>query len=291
MAKGRWDRTKRLERAAHEVLEAEQPMTVRQLFYRLVSIGAIENSRRDYQRLSRLMTVAREQRRIPFKWIVDRSRPTYAPSVFDNLTDGLRALRDCYHRDRWMDQPVHVEVWVEKDAIIGSIEDVAVQELGVPIRVGRGFNSATMVNSIAELFTDIQKPIVVSYLGDHDPSGRCIEREVYERVQRYGSGPFEMRRLAIHAADIKKFNLPPLRAKETDSRSAGFRKQYGDDCVELDALPPAELRRRVRKAIERVIESKSWQRADSVEKTEIASIRHIVAIWPTLANKMRGQNE
>ena len=124
MARGRWTATTELVERAEQILSAEQPMTIRQLFYRLVSVQALENSGPEYKKLSRVMTAARECGQVPFEWIVDRSRPTYTPNVFDNLKDGLMALRNCYRKDYWQDQPAHVEIWTEKDAIIGSIEPV-----------------------------------------------------------------------------------------------------------------------------------------------------------------------
>ena len=92
MAKGLWSSTTNLIGVARRILAREQPATIRQLFYRLVSIQALENSTPHYHKLIRIMTLARAREAIPFEWIVDRSRPTYAPNVFDDLEDGLRAL-------------------------------------------------------------------------------------------------------------------------------------------------------------------------------------------------------
>jgi hypothetical protein len=185
-------------------------------------------------------TRAREDGEIDFDDIVDRSRPQYEPNVFEDLPGYLGAVRKSFRRDLWRDQPCHVEVWVEKDAIIGAIEDLAVSELGVTVRVGKGFQSATRVHEIAELFLSIDKPIHVFYCGDHDPSGRCIETELYERVLRYGGEDveasywhggsrsnihFKMRRLAIHKEDIERFHLPPLKVKVSDSRSNRLRAE------------------------------------------------------------------
>src|SRR5664279_1671557 len=154
MAKGKWAATTELVERAKRILSAEQPMTIRQLFYRLVSVEALENSIADYKKVSRVMTGARESGQVPFEWIVDRSRPTYAPSVFDDIKDGLMALRNCYRKDYWQNQIAHVEVWAEKDAIIGSIEPVT-NELGVTVRVSRGFTSTTRVHEIASIFMEI----------------------------------------------------------------------------------------------------------------------------------------
>ena len=269
-------RTQQLISDAQAALAAESPMTLRQLFYRLVSTEALENSRADYVRLSRVMTRAREEGKIDYDHIVDRSRPEYEPNVWDDLPGYLMAVRRSFRRDLWRDQPCHVEIWVEKDAIIGAIDGLAVGELGVTVRVGKGFQSATRVHEIAELFASTIKPIHVFYLGDHDPSGRCIEDELYERVRRYGSGDFEMERLAIHESDIRIFNLPPLRVKPTDSRAKRFKREYGSKCVELDALPPNELRRRIKEAVDDLIDWEAWNRAMNVEAAEKESLTKIV---------------
>jgi len=287
MAKGKWNATTELVERAKRILSAEQPMTIRQLFYRLVSIEALENSITDYKKLSRVMTNARESGQISYEWIVDRSRPTYAPTVFDNLKDGLKTLRNCYRKDYWQYQPSHVELWTEKDAIIGSIEPVT-DELGVTVRVSRGFTSTTRVYEIALEFTRIVKPIFVFYLGDHDPSGRAIELDLFERISRYGPD-FQMERLAIREIDIDAFNLPPLRIKTSDTRAAAFSRKFGARCVELDALPPEELRSRVRQAIESHIEGEAWERALTTEKAEQESIQRIVERWNDPGRKGEAQ--
>jgi hypothetical protein len=168
-------------------------------------------------------------------------------------------------------------VWVEKDAIIGALEGLVVDELGLSIRVGRGFMSATRCHEIAELFSSIGRPIHVFYCGDHDPSGRCIETELYERVLRYGNTHFEMERLAIHREDIGIFDLPPLKVKPTDSRAKRFRREYGSQCVELDALPPTELRQRIKERVDELIDREAWDRAMSVEAAEKESLTKIVS--------------
>jgi len=263
---------------AVDILSREWPMTIRQLFYRLVSIRFVENNRSDYQRVSRLMTTARDDGRCPFKWIVDRSRPEYSPNVFDDAAGYAEAVKCSYRKNYWATQPNHCEVWVEKDAIIGSIQSVT-DELGVTVRVGRGFLSTTKAHEIAERFKSISKPITVFYLGDHDPSGRIIEADLAARIEKYGSH-FALKRLAIFAGDIRKFGLPPLRVKMTDSRAKGFLSKYSDSCVELDALPPIELRKRIREAVEERLDRNLWNRAIEVERVELASIRDTVARWP-----------
>jgi hypothetical protein len=106
------------------------------------------------------------------------------------------------------------------------------------------WRSTTALIAQAARVVQQESPMTVFYLGDHDSSGRKIETDLGERVRRYGA-KFTVKRLAIHAAHITKFDLPPLRVKEMDSREAGFLRRYSHKCMELDALPPMELRRRI----------------------------------------------
>jgi len=281
VAKAEWKRTTELIDAASNILDIQQPMTIRQLFYRLVSAGLIPNDRKHYQLVSRIMTKARDDGRIPFEYITDRSRPEYKPNVFVDAAGYARAVQRSYRKDYWASQPNHVEIWVEKDAIIGSIEDVT-DELGVTVRVGRGFLSTTRAHEIAQRFSNVDKPITVFYLGDHDPSGQAIESDLYDRIRKYGSGDFDLERLAIFKSDITDYSLPPLRIKQSDSNAASFARKYGNECVELDALPPDVLRQRIKDAVEDLIDFDIWNRAKATEKAEFDSIKSTVALWQNI---------
>ena len=277
MAKAEWRGTTEIISEMLAILEAEHPMTVRQLFYRLVSVGTITNSLGEYQRVSRLITKARRDDRCPYEYVVDRSRPTYTPNVFDDCAQYATAIRRGYRKDHWRLQPRHVEVWCEKDAVIGSIEDTT-DELGISVRVARGFMSATRVNDIAEELNLITKPTTILFLGDHDPSGHCIEQSardaVLARLAEISSDelPFEIVRLAIHPADIRRFKLPPLRVKDSDPRADAYRLRFGGECVELDALPPTELRRRIKAAVRARRDEEAWERSVRIEQVELSSI-------------------
>jgi hypothetical protein len=296
MAQGEWAATTELIEAALEILEAENPMTIRQLFYRLVSVEHIKNTQLDYQRVSRLMTKARRDDRCRYEWIVDRSRPTYEPNVFKDAAGYARCVKRGYRKDYWAMQPEYVEIWSEKDSVTGSIQDLT-DELGIIVRVGRGFQSATRVNDVAEHLNSIEKQKTVLYLGDWDPSGEDIERAAFSAIQGRacdlvgGEGlywDFQIQRVAIHKDDIAQFNLPPLRIRKkedgsyADSRAKKFVKRHGKDCVELDALPVTELRRRIREEVEKRLDLARWKRAIEIEKVEIRSIVETVSKWPGL---------
>jgi hypothetical protein len=280
VAKGEWKRTTKIIEAAADILAAEYPMTLRQCFYRLVSVSVIENTRKDYQALSTYLTKARADGRIEYEWITDRSRPEYSVGAFENPAEYADIMKRAYRKDYWHSQSRYVEIWTEKDSIIGSIEPVT-NELGITIRVGRGFVSTTRAYEIAQRFQSIDKPIWVFYLGDFDPSGVAIEEDAASRVKAHGA-PFLIERLAIHKADIAYFDLPPLRVKESDTRSSSFTREHGDEAVELDALPVTELRERIREAVSERIDWDVWNRMVAVEKAERASIVDFMNKWSNL---------
>jgi len=288
MSQREWAETRQAISEMLAILEAEHPMTVRQLFYRLVSAGSITNSIGEYRKVSRLITKARRDERCPYEYLVDRSRPTYSPNVFEDCAAYADVISKAYRKDHWELQPRHVEVWCEKDAVIGSIEGTT-NQLGISVRVARGFMSATRVNDIAEDLARILKPCTVLFLGDHDPSGHCIEesaqKAVLARLVEISDKdlPFEMVRLAIHKADIKAFHLPPLRVKDTDPRADEYRRKFGGQCVELDALPPSALRRRIQTAVEARRDERAWRRSVDIEKVELASIVETVSKWPGIS--------
>lgn len=128
------------------------------------------------------------------------------------------------------------------------------------------------------------KDVRIFYIGDHDPSGVSIQSDIENRLRdsmvRLGWSDDDVlpliTRLAIHAEDIEAFNLPALKVKDSDSRSDTFREQHGHECVELDALPPTELRQRIKNAVEDVLDLEKWNRAIAVEGVELNSIQDFV---------------
>ena len=101
-----------------------------------------------------------------------------------------------------------------------------------------------------------------------------MQRNLTKRVCDHARNHFgewstlQVVRVAIFDYDIEDFNLPPLKLKDTDPRASNFKREYGDEAVELDALPPTELRARLRRAIERLIDHEAWDRAKLVEQAQ-----------------------
>jgi hypothetical protein len=170
--------------AAFAILEEENPMTLRQLYYRLISAGVLANAQKEYKRLGSVMTRAREGSDIPRSWIVDHVRSTLKPSSWSGLADFAETVREAYRKDFWAGLDHHVEVFVEKDAVAGTVQPVT-REYDIALRVCRGYSSVSFAGEIADLWSRIEKPIFAYYLGDFDPSGFDLERDLREKLARY----------------------------------------------------------------------------------------------------------
>jgi hypothetical protein len=253
-------------------------MTLRQLYYRLVSAGALNNHQKEYNRLKVLMGRLREEGDLPRTWIVDHVRTTYKPSSWSGLGEYGDSVRECYRKDFWSSLGCHVEILVEKDAVAGTLQPVT-SKYDVALRVLRGYSSISFAGEIADEWSDIDKPINAYYLGDYDPSGMDIERDVREKIQRYGNCEFEWTRLAILEDDFDEFDLIPLPIKLSDKRAASFLDQHGKHCAELDALPPTELRRRVEEAILSHVDREVWARLQNIEEIEKKTMQEYVDKW------------
>jgi hypothetical protein len=186
-------------------------------------------------------------------------------------------VRRSYRRDFWAEQPVRVECWSEKGTVRGVLAPV-LEEYGVGFRVMHGFGSATIVHDVAEDWGGV--PLRVLYAGDWDPSGLYMsERDLPERIERYGGDHVDIRRIALLPGDLD--GLPSFSAgdKRRDPRHRWFVERYGTRCWELDAMHPNELRERVRQSIEAEIEPEAWARCEQAQAAEQESLESLLDRW------------
>jgi hypothetical protein len=243
----RHEKTVRLIDTAKEILSQSRPMTVRQVYYQLVSRQVVENSRSQYQAVSDALVAARKEGIIPWDWIEDRLRRPRAPSMWSDLSEFVGDVLGAYRRDVWETQPGYLEVWLEKDALSGIFEDV-LANYGITLNVGRGYDGWDSIKNAAERFCGRDHATVL-YFGDFDPSGEDMVRSLAARLAFFGTPP-QILKCALNPDDIDRYRLPPNFTKATDTRRAKFIEKHGDRSVELDALPADVLRERLRDEIE-----------------------------------------
>jgi hypothetical protein len=270
----RHQRTVALIEAAAEILAAHHPMTLRQLFYRLVAAQLLDNTRSRYQALGEAVRDARREGAISWEWIEDRLRRPRHVSMWDGLADFAAIAASAYRRDVWSTQPRRIEAWLEKDALSGIFEDV-LGDYGVTLNVGRGYDGWSSVHQAAQRLDDGD---TILYFGDFDPSGEDMVRSLRERLADRGAEP-EIIKCALVFDDIERYQLPPDFTKTSDSRRAGFIARWGDVTVELDALPVEVLRERLVDAVESRIDLDAL---DEVHQQEAEDREQLVAALSAL---------
>jgi len=270
-------------------LEEDRPMTVRQVFYRLVSNGAIAKTEGEYKTtVVRLLGEMRRAREIPFGWIADNTRWMRKPTTDGSLEIALRRTAEAYRRSVWDNQDAYVEVWLEKDALAGVLWK-ATSPWDVPLMVTRGYPSLSYLHSAAEAIQAKGKPAYLYYLGDHDPSGCDITRAVEEGIREFAPGvDLTFERVAVTRDQIRDMRLPTRPTKKTDSRSKGFE----GESVEVDAIPPKALNSLVERCIVQHIDPEAHQRLKRVEQAERDTVECIAAHdWSDLNNTHLAQND
>lgn len=263
------------------ILAENQPLTVRGAMYR--GIGALwkDSSEPNYEKCSRLILQMRRLGLIPYSWIVDGTRAGDKPASWSGLEDYAETVAYLYRKDLWAKQPDYIEVFVEKDAMSGVIRPVT-REYDVRLNPIRGFSSETFLWAIAEEWKEIEKPIFVYYLGDHDPAGLSIERDLRSRLEDFCNKEVHWERLAVNDEDFADPELLgfPVKRKDTQAKWRPYLEQYGDRCVEVDAIPAPEIRKRVEDAIESHIDQDQWRFLKDQEEREKQDILDMIRNRP-----------
>lgn len=238
-------------------------LSVRQLYYQLVARALIENSEKAYKRIVNLVSDARLAGLIDWSMIEDRNRETISPPMWKDPAEIVMAAASQFAIDRWEDQENHVEVMVEKAALEGVLLPVC-RRNGVRFTANRGYSSQSTMYEIGkrlEQNISNNKNVFILYLGDHDPSGIDMTRDVRDRLLQFSRETVEVQRLALNFNQIEEWQPPENPAKQTDSRFATYVDLYGESSWELDAVDPATLGSLVEIAIDKLRDSDLYEKA------------------------------
>jgi len=266
----RHKKTQRIIDKAREALTEYRPMTVRQVYYRLVATQVVENTKGRYKAVVRALVAARQEGIIPWAWIEDRLRRPRKVSMWRDVSAFAETARRAYRRNVWATQDQVVEMWLEKDALSGIFEDI-LDEYGVTLNVGRGYDGWSSIRNAA-----MRSPDIILYFGDFDPSGRDMVRSLIERIGFFGTRP-QIEICAILREDIEDYDLPPDFTKVTDSRQAAFVAEHGDISVELDALPLAVLQDRIRNSLDSHMDLDALAETHQQEERDQATIDELLS--------------
>lgn len=220
------------------------PVTVRQLFYAATVAGVPGISKDDngYNAVQQQVLKLRRQGRMPYGNIADLTRMRRKPRTHGGVEEALAETARFYRKALWREQPVHVEVWVEKDALAGCLTPVT-SHFDVPLMVCRGFTSETFAHEAVEEWEEIAKEEVhVYHLGDFDRSGQDAAADLESKLGRFASVRgvrFVFQRLAVNEHQVEYWNLP---TREPKRNTAADKRWPYDFACELDAIPPDTLR-------------------------------------------------
>lgn len=253
-------------------------LTLRQLYYQFVSRDWIPNKQKEYKRLGSIISNGRLAGLIDWDAIEDRGRNLIALGSWNSPADIISACASQFRIDRWKNQDVRVEVWIEKEALIGVVAPVC-NRWRIPHFACKGYVSQSEMrdagaNRLRRYIQNGQTPIVLHF-GDHDPSGIDMTRDIRERVSMFAGRGVEIRRLALNMQQIEEYDPPPNPAKETDARFEDYRAIHGNESWELDALNPEVIAGLIETEVRTLVEIDRWDESGKEEDDHRASLTRI----------------
>lgn len=267
---------------AEEYTAMNLRLTLRQLFYQLVARNLIANQYREYKNLGNLISDARLAGLMDWEAIEDRIRLPYMSSHWPTAKACVQTAAQVFRLDRWEGQDRYVELGVEKDAL-GTVLLPIAQDFHVHLNICRGYNSTSALYEMGRRFReagDAGLEGVFVYIGDHDPSGEDMVRDIYDRMIVFGAHDVQVHKLALTLEQVHKYKLPPNQLKRkhgkiSDSRAPKYAAQHGDRSWEVDALPPAVLNSLIRSTLEALVDR---PKMDAVIAAEVPQRERILAM-------------
>jgi hypothetical protein len=260
-------------------------MTLRQLYYQLVAADIIPNDDRCYKKLSTLLTDSRYIGIVDWEAIEDRVRVPKVPSEWDSIPDIVLSAISSFRLPRWERQEYYLELLTEKDALSSILAPIA-HKWHVTFCINRGYTSATAIyDTFKRVYSEVKKgkKAVLLYLGDHDPSGLDMIRDIELRLQEFCvikglqfNNDGYVKQIALTTEQVKKYSPPPNPAKITDPRAKLYIQRYGRKSWEVDALPPDTMISLVEKSIKNYIDIDRWNTIIDEEKGQKEKLQTIL---------------
>lgn len=264
-----------------EYMQSSLTLTNRQLYYQLVAGAIIPNADKVYKRVCKFLTDLRYGGHLDWQAIEDRGRIPIRASQWNNVNSLISSAVYSYRRPRWKDQDYYVEVYCEKQAMESVLKPVT-EKYHTYFGYNKGYSSASTVYELAQrVKAQILngKKVVILYLGDHDPSGLDMIRDIRERIhefltqgETYIEPQFEVKQIALNLEQIKKYNPPPNPAKITDPRAKWYIAKYGQSSWELDALKPQVLVELTERAVLEYLDLDKYNAVIKLEQAEIKKL-------------------
>lgn len=262
-----------------EYMEAGFTLTLRQLYYQFVARDLIHNTQQEYKRLGKIIDKGRQMGFIDWDAIEDRTRYLRGTRTWSTPTHRMKDAHNDYKLDPWETQKIHIEVWPEKDALIGVVQP-ACNRHRVDFFACRGYTSQSEAYAAGKrlaAYADAGYRVIVLHLGDHDPSGMQMTDDNRTRLSLFAGREIELRRIALNMPQIDQYNPPPNWAKEEDSRTRWYVEKFETNkSWELDALDPKVIDGLIDAEITPLIDPEKWaavMEQEAAEREVIAGVR------------------
>lgn len=268
-------------------------LTLRQLYYQFVARDLIPNEERQYKRLGRLVTLARESGVMDWYAIEDRGRSAYGTNPEEDPSEVVSGIEDGLIFDQWARQDTYLEVWVEKSALEGVVSRPC-ERLDVTYMACKGYLSASEAWRAGLRFQQAihegKRPVLI-HLGDHDPSGLHMTTDNRRRLRMFAENhDVEVQRIALNMHQVEEYGPPPNPAKQTDSRYAGYALDYGESSWELDALDPAVLDKLITDTIHGFIDPDVWRETLDMQEEARRPLAALSNNWEQVVDFMERED-
>lgn len=264
-------------------------VTLRTLYYQFVSLNLIENKESEYKRLGGIINDARLAGLIDWEHITDRTRNLQSIAHWKTPQEIIEVVAPSYTLDKWDSQTWRPEVWIEKDALLGVIEKTC-RNLDVPFFSCRGYVSQSeMWRASVRLkhYLETGQTPIIFHLGDHDPSGIDMTRDIQDRLALFTGEDIAVKRLALNWEQIEKFSPPPNPTKVSDSRVGGYISRFGRSSWELDALPPQTIVKLIEDAISEIVDPLARDRTIQRQRKDKTLLEGVAREWDNIVDLLQ----
>jgi hypothetical protein len=261
----------------------DMDLTLRQLYYQFVSRDLIANKQTEYKRLGDIISNARLAGLIDWNAIEDRTRSIKSNYHNTDPGDAVNDSLDCFCLNKWIDQPYRIEVWIEKEALTGVISKICTS-LDIPFFACKGYTSQSEMwragRRLCYYESQGQSTLII-HLGDHDPSGIDMTRDISDRLELFES-TVTVKRIALNYDQVEMYDPPPNPAKLTDSRAKDYISNYGKSSWELDALEPRVIRALIKDTVNEFTDHKLMKKTIKKETEYKKTLENVVKNWKKL---------
>jgi len=265
---------KRILEIAEEYQSQSIKQTLRGYYYDLVTEGLIPNAIEIYKRIGKLVNDLRYCGYIDWDAMEDRARSQEMHSEWDDVPGLIESAAQAYRLPRWKDQEYYIELFTEKDTMYSRLQPIT-DKYHIRFCINRGYSSSSVYYGLSKRVMDKiseGKRVIILYVGDHDPSGLDMIRDLRERLTEFLQNGdhqyppnFQVIPVALTKKQIEEYNLPPNPAKLSDSRAKKYIEEHGEISWEADAMKPQVMRAIVEAEIEYYIDMDKYNAVIEIE--------------------------